>query len=228
MFIEISSITKEFGNADARVRALQNVSLGIERGENVAIYGPSGSGKSTLLNVISGLLHPTSGRVVVDGIDIYGDLGDEGRSRFRCEYVGFVFQAFHLLPYLSAYENAVLPLAHLGIRGRDKRRMAEEVLHRVGLSDRLGHLPSELSGGQQQRVAIARALVNDPYIIVADEPTGNLDRESSEEILNLFRALQEEGRTIITVTHDETNLAHAGRTFEVVDGRIKNAMKSSL
>ena len=218
MIIQLREITKEYGEGAGRVRALSNIHLEIERGEFAAIYGQSGSGKSTLVNIIAGLQRPSAGIVLVDGIDIYGELSNDGLARFRSEYIGFVFQAFHLLPYLNSYENTVLPLAHTGMRKRDKRRMALEALGRVGLSDRLGHLPSELSGGQQQRVAIARAVVNNPEIIIADEPTGNLDQKTRDEIMEVFSSLCKDGRTILMVTHDPVNLSVASRLIELSDG----------
>jgi putative ABC transport system ATP-binding protein len=220
MFIKIQSVCKNFGAGEAEVRALDRISFGIEQGESVAIHGSSGSGKSTLLNIIAGLLHPTAGSVTVDGIDLYEDIGNDGLARFRCEYIGFVFQAFNLIPFLNAYENTVLPLAHLDIKRKQKRMMAEEALRKVGLSDRMKHLPNELSGGQQQRVAIARALVNEPFIIIADEPTGNLDKDTRDEVMDLFSQLNAEGHTIISVTHDSATLAYAGRKIEIADGRL--------
>ena len=220
MFITLKSVKKTFGSGTGEVLALDGVSMEIDSGESVAVHGPSGSGKSTLLNVLAGLLHPSEGEVVVDGFDLYGDLDTEGLARFRSEYIGFVFQAFNLLPYLSAFENAALPLAHLDLRKHQKREMAEAALGKVGLSDRMDHLPSELSGGQQQRVAIARAIVNRPLILMADEPTGNLDQETRNEILDLFTELNLEGQTIISVTHDPKTMAHSKRHIGIVDGRI--------
>ena len=214
------NISKIFGEGDGRVVALSQVNIGIEQGEYVAIYGQSGSGKSTLLNILAGLLGPTTGSVSVDGINLYEELNSDGLSRFRCEYVGFVFQAFNLLPYLTAYENTVLPLAHLELKRREKRRMATDALSRVGLSDRLDHLPAELSGGQQQRVAIARAIVNEPMIIMADEPTGNLDQKTRDEIMELFSDLNGEGQTVIMVTHDPDNIADAKRQVRLSDGAV--------
>lgn len=228
MFIEVNNIGKFYGEGTATVKALDNVSFGICDGENVAVYGPSGSGKSTLLNIITGLLHPSAGAAIVDGIDLYNDLGNDGLARFRSEYIGFVFQGFNLIPYLNAYENTVLPLAHLDMRRAQKREMAEDVLRKVGLEDRMKHLPSELSGGQQQRVAIARALVNEPPILIADEPTGNLDQVSSAEILGLFEELHADGHTIISVTHDESTLKFAERKIGIIDGKIVSAVEQTV
>lgn len=223
MFIRFVEVTKTFGTGEASVRALRDASLDIAKGESIAFYGPSGSGKSTLLNIAAGLLHPTSGAVIVDDINLYEDLGNDGLARFRSEYLGFVFQAFNLIPYLNAYENTVMPLAHLDLKRKHKRAMAEAALKKVGLSDRMKHLPSELSGGQQQRVAIARALVNEPLIIIADEPTGNLDGETRGEILSLFAALNADGHTILSVTHDADTLAFAGRRISLVDGNLQES-----
>jgi putative ABC transport system ATP-binding protein len=220
MFIRFLEVAKTFGSGQAAVRALSCATLDIEKGESVAFHGRSGSGKSTLLNIAAGLLHPTSGSVIVDDINLYEDLGSDGLARFRSEYLGFVFQAFNLIPYLSAYENTVMPLAHLDIRRKQKRAMAEEALRKVGLADRMKHLPSELSGGQQQRVAIARALVNEPLIIIADEPTGNLDQETRSEIMGLFADLNDDGHTIVSVTHDSDTLAFAKRRIAIVDGHL--------
>lgn len=218
--IATKRIEKQYGDGDARVIALSGVSIDIEREEYVAIVGKSGSGKSTLLHTIAGLLRPTAGNVIVDDIDLYADLDDTGLARFRSEYVGFVFQAFNLVPYLTAYENTVLPLAHLGLSKKVKREMAEAALGAVELTDRASHLPSELSGGQQQRVAIARAIVNNPLIIAADEPTGNLDLSTRAEIMDLFTELNGGGHTIVMVTHDPENIERAGRTIRIADGRI--------
>ena len=220
MFINVDTVSKTFGTGEARVFALNQVSTEIEKGESVVVYGSSGSGKSTLLNVIAGLMHPTSGQIAIDGIDVYEELGHDGLSRFRSEYIGFVFQAFNLIPYLNAYENTVLPLANKSMAKKEKREMASEALRKVGLADRMDHLPSQLSGGQQQRVAIARALVNEPLIIVADEPTGNLDHATSREVMDLFSALNSEGYTFIYVTHDQEALGYAHKKIELVDGRV--------
>ena len=222
MFIEIEGLAKVFGEAEGLVVALDEISACIDEGEYLAVHGPSGSGKSTFLNIVGGLLHPSAGTVTVDGINLYEDLDSEGLARFRSEYVGFVFQAFHLMPYLTAYENVVLPLAHIGISRKKKRHMAEEALRSVGLIDRMTHLPGELSGGQQQRVAIARAIVNEPMIIIADEPTGNLDQETRGEILGLFNHLNRDGHTVIMVTHDPKNVEDACRSIYIVDGRIRD------
>ena len=220
MFVELQDIEKVFGEGEARITALTGVSVALERGEYAAVFGPSGSGKSTLLNILAGLLHPTGGEVIIDGINLYNELGGDGLARFRCEYIGFVFQAFNLLPYLTAYENTVLPLAHLSLPRREKREMAERALSAMGLADRMAHLPSKLSGGQQQRVAIARAIVNDPLIIIADEPTGNLDQDTRNEVMALFAQLNDAGQTIIMVTHERQNLLDARKHIHIVDGKV--------
>ena len=220
MFIRLAGISKTYGKGDGTVQALRNISLDIERGESLAVVGASGSGKSTLLNILAGLMHPTAGSVTVDGIDLYGELDDDGLARYRSEYIGFVFQSFQLMPYLSALGNVMLPLVPLPLGRREKRDKAREVLARVGLDGRADHLPSELSGGQQQRVAIARALVNDPLILMADEPTGNLDSDTRDEILAIFDELNRMGHTLVMVTHDPANVSVSRRIVELADGRI--------
>ena len=199
------------------VGALTGVSLRIERGEFVAIAGPSGSGKSTLMNVLGLLDRPDKGRYLLNGQDVAG-LGTAEQARVRNKRIGFVFQTFHLLPRTSALENVELPLLYSdrkSIRGLGRR-----ALEAVGLSDRIDHCPSELSGGQQQRVAIARALVNDPDLLLADEPTGNLDPQSAREVMDLFQALNRGGRTIVLVTHDPALAARCGRIARLEDGRL--------
>src|SRR5258708_2834198 len=199
------------------VRGLVECSVGIERGDFVAIIGASGSGKSTLMNILGLLDLPTAGRYRFDGRDV-ASLGVAEQAQFRNKNVGFVFQAFHLLPRTSALENVELPLLY-----SDRASIAglgRKALEAVGLTDRLQHTPSELSGGQQQRVAIARALVNEPELLLADEPTGNLDAQSAAEILEIFQALNRSGRTIVLVTHDPAMAAHAERTIRIDGGRI--------
>ncbi len=220
MYIQLQNISKYFGKGDALVKALDKVSLSIAKGDYVAIHGPSGSGKSTLLTIMAGLQHPTEGEVIIDDISLYKDLNNDGLAGFRSEYVGFVFQAFNLLPYLNTLENVLLPLAPLKMNRKRKKELALNALSRVGLSDRITHLPSELSGGQQQRAAIARALVNDPGIILADEPTGNLDTETRNEILGLFEELNQAGHTILMVTHDLSNIKAARKSIKITDGQI--------
>jgi putative ABC transport system ATP-binding protein len=211
-------LTRVFGEGDAAVRALDGVTVGFPRGRFTAIMGPSGSGKSTLMHLLAGLDRPTSGRVAIDGVEL-GGLDDADLTELRRDKVGFVFQFFNLLPVLSAEENILLPLSLAG-RDPDRDRF-RRLVEAVDLGDRLSHRPSELSGGQQQRVAIARALVSEPAAVFADEPTGNLDSHSSEEVLELLRrAVDEFGQTIVLVTHDPVAAAYADRVLVLVDGRI--------
>ena len=216
--IEITNLSKSYIGADTVV-ALDSIDLEIHRGSFVGMMGPSGSGKSTFLSILGGLCQPGSGRVIVNNIDLYA-LGSEQLADFRREYLGFVFQAFNLIPYLTALENVMLPLAVKSLPGREKRRMAQAVLERVGLSRRIDHLPSQLSGGEQERVAIARALVNKPPLILADEPTGSLDSATSNEIMALLAELHREGQTIVMVTHNPETCSHFDRTIWLRDGRI--------
>jgi len=195
------------------------VDLKIARGEFVSVMGPSGSGKSTLLTILGGLNHPTNGDVVVDDIPIY-KLPLEKLADFRREYLGFIFQSFQLIPYLTVTENVMLPLSITGISNREQAKMAEEILGRIGLRGKGKRLPDQLSGGEQERVAIARALVNSPPILMADEPTGNLDSKTGKEIIELFKTLNEEGQTIIMVTHNPENIEFSTRTLFLRDGRV--------
>lgn len=220
MYLQLENISKTFGKGEAQVRALEDVNFSIDKGDYVAIHGPSGSGKSTLLTIMAGLQHPTGGKVIIDEISLYEELNNDGLAGFRSNYIGFVFQAFNLLPYLSTLENVLLPLAPVRMSKKEKREMAGLALERVGLSDRADHLPSELSGGQQQRAAIARALVNEPGIILADEPTGNLDTETRNDILGLFDDLNKAGHTILMVTHDVSNIKAARKSIKITDGHI--------
>lgn len=217
--IELQGVGKTFQAGDVAVTALADVSLSIEKGEFVAVMGPSGSGKSTLLSLIGGLSRPTSGRTIVDGLDL-GALSQERLSDFRREYLGFVFQAFHLIPYLTVAENVMLPIAvERGMNGT-KRLRAMKVLETVGLSSKAGRLPSQLSGGEQERVAIARALVNEPEIILGDEPTGNLDTRTGNEIMEGLKQLNRAGKTVVMVTHNPDNAALANRLVLIRDGRV--------
>jgi len=202
------------------VHALRGVDLVIRKNEFVAIMGPSGSGKSTLMNLIGCLDSPTGGEYWLNGHRV-SELGDDELARIRNKEIGFVFQTFNLLPRASALHNVELPLVYAGLGGRERRELAAESLTRVGLGDRMQHRPNELSGGQRQRVAIARALVNRPSILLADEPTGNLDSATSEEILGLFEALYEDGQTIVLVTHEADIAAHARRQVHLKDGRLE-------
>ncbi len=223
MYIQLDNISKTFGKGEATVKALKNVGFSIDKGDYVALHGPSGSGKSTLLTILAGLQHPTEGKVIIDEISLYEDLNNDGLAGFRSNYIGFVFQAFNLLPYLTTLENVLLPLAPMNLGNNKKKEMGKLALERVGLTDRGTHLPSELSGGQQQRVAIARALVNEPGIILADEPTGNLDSETRDEILNLFEDLNKAGHTILMVTHDVSNIKAARKSIRITDGRLNES-----
>jgi putative ABC transport system ATP-binding protein len=202
------------------VHALRGVDLVIRKNEFVAIMGPSGSGKSTLMNLIGCLDSPTEGEYWLNGHRV-SELGDDELARIRNKEIGFVFQTFNLLPRATALHNVELPLIYAGLGSRERRELALEALSRVGLSDRVQHRPNELSGGQRQRVAIARALVNQPSIVLADEPTGNLDSATSEEILGLFEALYSEGQTILLVTHEADIAAHARRQVHLKDGRVE-------
>ena len=204
---------------DAEVYALHDVNLDIQEGEFIAIIGPSGSGKSTLLNMIGCLDTPTSGAVFIDGIDT-GKLSENGLAEIRREKIGFIFQQFNLVHTLNALENVALPMFFAGVRHEIRMERAEELLVKVGLGDRIHHKPSEMSGGEQQRVAIARALSNDPEIVIGDEPTGNVDTETGNAIMDILEGLNREGRTIIVVTHDAEIAARAGRTKRMRDGRV--------
>lgn len=218
-FIEIVNLGKTYTSDADCVVALGQIDLNIEDGSFLGVMGPSGSGKSTFLSILGGLCHPTDGKILVDDIDIYA-LHSEKRADFRREYLGFVFQSFNLIPYLTAQENVMLPLAVKKIPVKKKKQLANQVLERVGLAHRLDHLPNQLSGGEQERVAIARALVNAPPLILADEPTGSLDSATSREIMDLFQALNEEGQTIIMVTHNSENKPYFDRTVLLRDGNI--------
>lgn len=215
MLIKLDSVRKIYNTNGTKVEALRGISLNIDEGEFVSITGESGSGKSTLLSIIGGIAPPTEGIVEVDGIEIY-KIDSERLADFRRKYIGFVFQQFHLLPYLNAIENVMLPLSIEGIK--DSEEIAREALRMVGLIDKAKRLPNELSGGEQQRVAIARALVNNPSVILADEPTGNLDSRASAEIMQIFSALNSDGVTIIMVTHEKDISGYAKMVITIRDG----------
>ena len=217
--IELSDITKTYSNGKVVVRALRGVNLEIAEGEFIAVMGSSGSGKSTLMNILGCLDVQTGGRYLLDGIDING-LGTDEKAEIRSSKIGFVFQSFNLLARTTAIETVELPLVYMNVAGAERKKLAGEALGLVGLAEREDHLPNQLSGGQQQRVAIARAVVNDPRIILADEPTGNLDTATSYEIMGLFRDLNNRGKTIVMITHEEDIAAHCKRIISVKDGEI--------
>jgi putative ABC transport system ATP-binding protein len=218
--IEAHNLTKVFSMGENEIRALDDVSFQIHQGEMLAIMGPSGSGKSTLMSIIGCLDVPTSGDFSLDGESVRG-MDDHALADVRGRKIGFVFQQFNLLARTSALDNVMLPLAYAGVGGRERREKAANALERVGLGNRLDHHPNELSGGQQQRVAIARALVNEPAILLADEPTGALDSKTGAEIMELFQNLhRDSGQTLILVTHDDFIARHTGRIIRIADGRI--------
>ncbi len=219
--IKLEKIVKNYKVGTQIVRALRSVSLTINKGEYVAIMGASGSGKSTLMNVIGCLDTPTSGTYVLSNSDV-SHLSDDELAEIRNKEIGFVFQTFNLLPRNTALENVMLPLVYAGIKKQERIMKAEKILAEVGLSDRVEHKPNELSGGQRQRVAVARALVNNPSILLADEPTGNLDSKISEEIMQLFAEIHRKGNTLIVVTHEESIALHAHRIIRLKDGEIES------
>jgi putative ABC transport system ATP-binding protein len=217
--IQIHNLSKIYGGGEEEVSALVDLNLNIERGEFISVTGPSGSGKSTLLTILGGLNHPTKGEVVVDEIPIY-QLPMEKLADFRREYLGFIFQSFQLIPYLTVIENVMLPLAITEKSNREQLKMAEEILEKMRLKGKGKRLPDQLSGGEQERVAIARALVNSPPILLADEPTGNLDTKTGKEIMELFKFLNGEGQTIVMVTHNPENVAYSSRSIHLRDGKV--------
>lgn len=219
--IELENVTRLYRMGDESVYALCDVSLFVAEGSFTSIMGPSGSGKSTIMSIIGCLDVPTSGRVLIDGEDTSG-MNENQLAYVRNRKIGFVFQHFSLLPKLSALENVEVPLLYAGVNPRERRKRAEAMLERVGLSDRMKHRPNELSGGQKQRVAIARALINNPAMILADEPTGALDSSTGHEVMDLFHSLNEEGSTIVFVTHDRSLASECSRIISIRDGRIED------
>jgi putative ABC transport system ATP-binding protein len=219
--VEMHDITKVYGQGEAEVRAVDGISLTVEPGEYVAIMGASGSGKSTVMNIIGALDVATSGTYKIDGVDI-GDLDDDALSLVRNRRIGFIFQAFNLIPRMSAASNVELPLMYRGVRRSERRRRALDALAKVGLADRSHHQPNELSGGQQQRVAVARALAMEPSLMLADEPTGNLDSRSTADVLDLLDDIHAEGKTIVIITHEDDVAERAGRVVTLRDGKVES------
>jgi putative ABC transport system ATP-binding protein len=217
--LHLDEVHKVYGEGETLVHALQGVTLGVEPGDYLAIMGRSGSGKSTLMNVLGCLDVPTTGRYALDGIDV-AELDERQLAIVRNRKIGFVFQAFNLIPRMTVQANVELPLAYAGVRRHERRRRAEAALDLVGMTDRAGHQPHELSGGQQQRAAVARALVTAPALVLADEPTGNLDSDSTEEVLSVFDELSRLGRTVVMITHEHDVAARARRIVGMRDGRV--------
>jgi len=218
--IQLKQVDKTYVVGESVVRALSGVNLQINKGEFIAIVGPSGSGKSTMMHMVGALDIPTNGQIILNGIDITS-LSESDLAYLRGRKIGFVFQTFHLIPTLTALENVALPMIFQKVTRGERLSKSEKLLTKVGLGNRIHHLPNELSGGQRQRIAIARALINDPEVILADEPTGNLDSKTGKEIIELFTELNNEGRTVIIVTHDPNVASHAKRIVKMVDGSIE-------
>lgn len=225
--IQTDSVCKDYTRGRSTVHALHPTSMNVDAGEFIAIVGPSGSGKSTLLSMIGGMLSPTAGRVVIDGESLY-EINVKQRARLRNERIGFLFQSFNLVPYLSAIENVQLPMSLYGTAKESQQNQAKDLLERFGLGDRLDHKPAELSAGQQQRVAMARTLAMRPSLILADEPTGNLDPESRDLVLRTLHKLCDDGQTVILVTHDMAVSATAHRVFHIADGHAVEASPQEM
>ena len=221
MIIKTKNLTKEYEAGSQIVKALNGIDLSVEKGEFISIMGPSGSGKTTLMNIIGCLDSPTNGTYHLNERSV-SELDDDELAKIRNEEIGFVFQSFHLLPRSSALENVMLPLKYAGCSENEAIKRSKKVLEKVGLQDRVKHSPSELSGGQQQRVAIARALVNKPSILFADEPTGNLDSKTGNEVMNLFKDLNNQGQTIIIITHEDNIASQSNRVITIMDGLIES------
>lgn len=218
--LKITDLTRFYQNGEIAVKALNGVSFEIKKGEMVAIMGPSGSGKSTLMHLLGCLDRPTSGQYLLDNHDV-SSLADDQLAEIRNKHIGFVFQQFNLLSRTSILHNVEVPLIYNGTKKNKRHELAKELLEKVGLGNRLKHYPNEISGGQKQRVAIARALVNNPSLILADEPTGNLDTKTGDEIMSIFHRLNQQKHTIILVTHEDSIAAHAGRVIQLIDGKIR-------
>ena len=223
--IEIKGLKREFAVGSEIVKALKGVDVSVMKNEYLAMMGPSGSGKSTLMNLLGCLDTPTAGAYNLNGTDV-SSLKDDDLAEIRNKELGFIFQTFNLLPRLTALENVSLPLVYAGYNSEDRKIKAQDVLEKVGLGDRMDHRPNQLSGGQRQRVAVARALVNDPSIILADEPTGNLDSKTSLDIMRLFEEIHEMGNTLIVVTHEEEVASHAHRILRLRDGMVESDLKN--
>tara|TARA_B100001778_G_scaffold333135_1_gene341003 strand:+ start:238 stop:915 length:678 start_codon:yes stop_codon:yes gene_type:complete len=221
MIIKTKNLTKEYEAGSQIVKALNGIDLSVEKGEFISIMGPSGSGKTTLMNIIGCLDSPTNGTYHLNERSV-SELDDDELAKIRNEEIGFVFQSFHLLPRSTALENVMLPLKYAGCSENEAIKRSKKVLEKVGLQDRVKHSPSELSGGQQQRVAIARALVNKPSILFADEPTGNLDSKTGNEVMNLFKDLNNQGQTIIIITHEDNIASQSNRIITIMDGLIES------
>ena len=228
-FVVVENVSKTYSDQESGmgVPVLRDLSTEIAEGEFVSLMGPSGSGKSTLLTILGAMNHPSQGRLLIDGIDVYA-LSDERRADFRSQYLGFVFQQHYLMPYLNAIENVMLPLAALPVTTLEKRRRGLEVLEKVGLAEKSKRLPNQLSGGEQGRLAIARALVNDPPLVLADEPTGTLDTRTGDEIMKVFLDLNARGQTIFMVTHNPENASLAHRVLHIRDGELELVPDSAV